>query len=159
MIGYVDNQEATDEVLKDGWFHTGDLGYFDKDGFLFITGRKKDVIVLKNGKNIFPEELEILINKLPYVSESIVFGKPCDDGDYKICAKIVYNIDELKKSFPDASESDYKSLIWNDIKDKVNHTMPAYKYIREIIITDIPLIKTTTQKVKRHEEIKKILNT
>ena len=158
MIGYVDNQEATDEVLNDGWFHTGDLGYFDKDGFLFITGRKKDVIVLKNGKNIFPEELEILINKLPYVSESIVFGKPCDDGDYKICAKIVYNIDELKKSFPDASESDYKSLIWNDIKDKVNHTMPAYKYIREIIITDIPLIKTTTQKVKRHEEIKKILN-
>lgn len=158
MIGYVDNQEATDEVLKDGWFHTGDLGYFDKDGFLFITGRKKDVIVLKNGKNIFPEELEILINKLPYVSESIVFGKPCDDGDYKICAKIVYNIDELKKSFSDASESDYKSLIWNDIKDKVNHTMPAYKYIREIIITDIPLIKTTTQKVKRHEEIKKILN-
>lgn len=158
MIGYVDNQEATDEVLKDGWFHTGDLGYFDKDGFLFITGRKKDVIVLKNGKNIFPEELEILINKLPYVSESIVFGKTCDDGDYKICAKIVYNIDELKKSFPDASESDYKSLIWNDIKDKVNHTMPAYKYIREIIITDIPLIKTTTQKVKRHEEIKKILN-
>ena len=154
MIGY----EATDEVLKDGWFHTGDLGYFDKDGFLFITGRKKDVIVLKNGKNIFPEELEILINKLPYVSESIVFGKPCDDGDYKICAKIVYNIDELKKSFPDASESDYKSLIWNDIKDKVNHTMPAYKYIREIIITDIPLIKTTTQKVKRHEERKKILN-
>lgn len=88
-----------------------------------------------------------------------MFGKPCDDGDYKICAKIVYNIDELKKSFPDASESDYKSLIWNDIKDKVNHTMPAYKYIREIIITDIPLIKTTTQKVKRHEEIKKILNT
>lgn len=158
MIGYVDNQEATDEVLNDGWFHTGDLGYFDKDGFLFITGRKKDVIVLKNGKNIFPEELEILINKLPYVSESIVFGKPCDDGDYKICAKIVYNIDELKKSFPDASESDYKSLIWNDIKDKVNHTMPAYKYIREFIITDIPLIKTTTQKVKRHEEIKKILN-
>ena len=63
--------------------------YFDKDGFLFITGRKKDVIVLKNGKNIFPEELEILINQLPYVSESMVFGKPCDDGDYKICAKIV----------------------------------------------------------------------
>ena len=158
MIGYVDNQEATDEVLKDGWFHTGDLGYFDKDGFLFITGRKKDVIVLKNGKNIFPEELELLINKLPYVSESIVFGRPCDDGDYKICAKIVYNIDELKKAFPDASESDYKNLIWDDIKNKVNHTMPAYKYIREIIITDTPLIKTTTQKIKRHEEIKQILN-
>lgn len=68
MLGYVDNPEATNEVLKDDWFYTGDLGYFDKDGFLFITGRKKDVIVLKNGKNIFPEEIEILINKLPYVS-------------------------------------------------------------------------------------------
>ena len=157
MLGYVDNQEATDEVLKNGWFHTGDLGYFDKDGFLFITGRKKDVIVLKNGKNVFPEELEILINKLPYVSESMVFGKPCDDGDYKICAKIVYNIDELKKCFPEATQDDYQDLIWNDIKNNVNHTMPAYKYIREIIITDIPLIKTTTQKVKRHEEIKQIL--
>ena len=81
MLGYVDNPEATNEVLKDDWFYTGDLGYFDKDGFLFITGRKKDVIVLKNGKNIFPEEIEILINKLPYVSESMVFGRPLEDGD------------------------------------------------------------------------------
>ena len=77
MLGYVNNPEATKNVFKDNWFYTGDLGYFDKDGFLFITGRKKDVIVLKNGKNVFPEELEILINKLPYVSESIVFGRDC----------------------------------------------------------------------------------
>ena len=100
MLEYVDNPEATNEVLKDNWFYTGDLGYFDKDGFLFITGRKKDVIVLKNGKNIFPEEIEILINKLPYVSESIVFGRPLEDGDYKICAKFVYNREVINEMFP-----------------------------------------------------------
>lgn len=159
MLGYVDNPEATNEVLKDGWFYTGDLGYIDKDGFLFVTGRKKDVIVLKNGKNVFPEELEILINKLPYVSECMVFGRPCDNGDYKICAKIVYNLDMMKELYPNTSFNEYTKLIWEDIKSKVNHTMPAYKYIREIIITDVPLIKTTTQKVKRHEELKLILGT
>lgn len=158
MLEYVDNPEATKEVLKDGWFYTGDLGYFDKDGFLFITGRKKDVIVLKNGKNIFPEELEILINKLPYVSESMVFGRPCDNGDYKICAKIVYEkkyFEEINNKVSDPE--DIKNIIWEDVKNNVNHKMPAYKYIREIIITETPLIKTTTQKVKRHEELKLIL--
>ena len=157
MLGYVDNPEATNEVLKDDWFYTGDLGYFDKDGFLFITGRKKDVIVLKNGKNIFPEEIEILINKLPYVSESMVFGRPLEDGDYKICAKIVYNKDVVNELFPNISESDLHEKVWEDIKENVNHKMPAYKYIREIILTETPLIKTTTQKVKRHEELKLIL--
>ena len=157
MHGYIDNEEATNAVLKNGWFYTGDLGKFDNDGFLYVTGRKKDVIVLKNGKNIFPEELEILINCLPYVSESIVYGKPAKDNDLMICAKIVYNIDNMKELYPDKSESDYHDIIWSDIKSNVNHTMPAYKAIREIIVTDEPLIKTTTQKVKRHEEIKKIL--
>lgn len=157
MLGYVDNPEATNEVLKDDWFYTGDLGYFDRDGFLFITGRKKDVIVLKNGKNIFPEEIEILINKLHYVSESMVFGRPLEDGDYKICAKIVYNKEVVNEMFPNISESDLHEKVWEDIKENVNHKMPAYKYIREIILTDAPLIKTTTQKVKRQEELKVIL--
>lgn len=157
MIGYVDNPEATSEVLKDGWFYTGDLGYFDKDGYLFITGRKKDVIVLKNGKNIFPEELEILISKLPYVEESMVFGRPTEEGDYKICAKIVYNKETMQEAYPNASKEEYLKIVWEDIKNQVNHTIPAYKYIREIILTDTPLIKTTTQKIKRHEELKLIL--
>lgn len=157
MLGYVDNPEATNEVLKDDWFYTGDLGYFDKDGFLFITGRKKDVIVLKNGKNIFPEEIEILINKLPYVSESMVFGRPLEDGDYRICAKIVYNRELVNELFPNISKEDLHKKVWDDIKENVNHQMPAYKYIREIILTETPLIKTTTQKVKRHEELKLIL--
>lgn len=157
MLEYVDNPEATADVLKDNWFYTGDLGYFDKDDFLFITGRKKDVIVLKNGKNIFPEELEILISKLSYVSECMVFGRPQESGDYKICAKIVYNKDIVNEMYPGISEEDLKSRVWDDIKENVNHQMPAYKYIREIILTDTPLIKTTTQKVKRHEELKLIL--
>lgn len=157
MLEYVDNPEATKEVIRNNWFYTGDLGYFDKDGFLFITGRKKDVIVLKNGKNIFPEELEILINQLPYVSESMVFGRPLDDGDYKICAKIVYNKDYMDENFPQISKEDLMEKVWKDIKENVNHKMPAYKYIRELILTETPLIKTTTQKVKRNEELKIIL--
>ena len=158
MLGYVDNPEATAEVMKDGWFYTGDLGYIDKDGFIFITGRKKDVIVLKNGKNIYPEELEILINKLPYVSECMVFGRPCEDGDHKICAKIVYNKEHLEDLGVDTSSTEaIHKAIWQDVKEKVNHQMPAYKYIRELILTETPLIKTTTQKVKRNEELKLIL--
>ena len=158
MLGYYKNEEATKEVLKNGWFYTGDLGYIDKDGFLFVTGRKKDVIVLKNGKNVFPEEIEILINKLPYVSESMVFGRPdtSNTDDLTLAAKIVYNKDEMKNEFPNKTKEDYKDIIWNDIKSVINKSMPPYKYIREIIVTDEPLIKTTTQKIKRHEEMKKI---
>src|SRR5665647_3976153 len=91
MLGYYENPEATAEVMIDGWFYTGDLGYLDSDGYLFITGRKKNVIVLKNGKKIFPEEMETLIGRSDYVSEAFVYGKPDTDGDYKLCAKIVFN--------------------------------------------------------------------
>ncbi len=161
MLGYYENEDATNEVLKDGWFYTGDLGYIDKDGFLFITGRKKDMIVLKNGKKIFPEELEALINKLPFVSESMVFGNisntkadRCDD--VVLCAKIVFNKDKIKELFPKLKVSEYPNMILNEVKTKVNKLMPAYKYIRKITVTDIPLIKTTTQKIKRHEEMKLI---
>jgi long-chain acyl-CoA synthetase len=156
MLGYYDNKEATDEVLIDGWFHTGDLGYYDKEGYLFVTGRKKNVIVLKNGKNIYPEELEILIARLPYVAENMVFGMPTDNNDLEINAKIVYNAEYMKQSYPDKNVDDYFAIIWNDIKE-LNKSMPAYKHIRNIIITDEPMIKTTTQKIKRNEEMKKIL--
>lgn len=156
MLGYYENEEATKEVLKDGWFHTGDLGYLDQDGCLFITGRKKDVIVLKNGKNIYPQELEILISKLPYVAENIVFGKPDKNGDLSLCAKIVYNDELMEQTFGTVSKEEYHDLIWTEIKN-INHTMPAYKAIHEIVVTDEPLIKTTTQKVKRFEEIAKTL--
>lgn len=156
MLGYYENEEATKEALRDGWFYTGDLGYIDSDGYLFITGRKKDVIVLKNGKNIYPEELESLINQLSFVEESFVFGKQEKDQDYTLYAKIVYSEKNLLELEPQLKPEDYESYIWKEIKEKVNHSMPAYKAIRKILITTEPLIKTTTQKIKRHEERKKV---
>ncbi len=158
MLGYYENKEATDEVLKEingeKWFYTGDLGYLDKDGFLFITGRKKNVIVLKNGKNIYPEEIELLVNNLPYVSESMVFGLPKDD-DLLLSLKLVYNKEYVKEKYGDISKEELKQKIWADIKN-INKTLTNYKHIKNLIITDEEMIKTTTAKIKRQEEIKKI---
>ncbi len=154
MLGYYEMEKETGEVLKDGWFYTGDLGYLDKDGFLFITGRKKNVIVLKNGKNIYPEEIELLINSLPYVAESMVFGLPNDD-DLLLSVKIVYNKDYISEKYGNISEENLKDIIWKDIKE-INSTLTNYKHIKNLIITDEPMVKTTTQKVKRFEEIKNI---
>ena len=151
MLGYYENEEATNDTIIDGWLHTGDLGYFDKDGYLFITGRKKNVIVLKNGKNIYPEEIETLINKIEGVKECFVFGKE-EDNDLKVVAKIVYNPD----FFNDMKEDEIKEEIWKKVKEDVNKLMPTYKYVKEIIVTNEELIKTTTLKVKRFEEIKTI---
>ena len=154
MLGYYENKEATDEVLKNGWFHTGDLGYIDEDGFIFITGRKKNVIVLKNGKNVYPEELELLINNLPYVAESMVYGMPKDD-DLVVSVKIVYNETYVKQKFGDVSEEELHDIIWKDIKE-INKGLVKYKYIKNLVITNEPMVKTTTAKVKRFEEMKKM---
>ena len=157
MLGYYNNEEATKETItEDGWLHTGDLAKIDKDGYIFISGRKKFVIVLKNGKNIYPEEIETLINKVEGIKESFVYGKPEEDGDYKICAKIVYDEELAEEVFGTKDIKELEEKIWKEIK-KINKTMPAYKYVREISITNKELIKTTTQKIKRFEEIKTVL--
>ncbi len=155
MKCYYENEEATNDVLKDGWFHTGDLGYMDKDGFFYISGRKKNVIVLKNGKNIYPEELELLISNLPYVAENIVFGIPKDD-DLILGTKIVYNKEYVEEKFPNISQEDLKQEIWKDIKN-INSNLINYKHIKKLIITDEPMVKTTTNKIKKNIEIEKIL--
>ena len=155
MLGYYKNEEATKEALAGGWYHTGDLGYRDKDGYLFITGRKKNVIVLKNGKNVFPEELEELVDKLPYVTESLVFGYPKDD-DLIVSVKIVYDENYVKNYMNNMSEEELKQKAWNDIKE-INQDVPKYKHMKKIIITKEPMIKTTTAKIKRFEEIKQIV--
>lgn len=158
MLGYYNDKALTDTVIKDNWFHTGDLGYIDKDGFLFITGRKKDMIVLKNGKKVFPEELELLVNNLEEVEESFIYGLPEDNdkNDVKIAVKIVYDEKNIKAKHPDISEEELHTLLWNKIKD-INKTLPMYKYIKDMTLTTEPLIKTSTQKIKRFEELKKVL--
>lgn len=156
MLGYYEDEEATKEVLQDGWFYTGDLGYFNKDGFLFITGRKKEVIVLKNGENVYPTDIEFLVNRLPYVTESILFPRKNSKNEIALGIKIVYDKEQLQEKFGDKSEKEYKNLIWEDIKE-INQTLPVFKRIKELIITTEPLEKTTTQKIKRFIEIDKIL--
>lgn len=155
MLGYYENEEETKKALENGWLHTGDYGYIDNDGFVYITGRKSDIIVLRNGKNIYPQEIEFLINKLPYVVENLIFARNKTKTDTVLCAKIVYNKENLIEHFGEKKEDEYKKLIWNDIKD-INKNLPTFKHIKEIIITDEPLEKTTTQKVKRYVELKKM---
>ena len=158
MLGYYENEEATKAALDDdGWFHTGDLARIDKDGFIYISGRKKSVIVLNNGKNVFPEEIETLLNKVEGIKESFVYEKKENDGDVKVCVEIVYDKELIKELYNIDGEESIKEFLWEKVKE-VNKLMPKYKYVREMIITEEPLVKTTTLKIKRHEELKKVLN-
>ena len=154
MLGYYKDEKKTKEAFKDGWFKTGDYGYIDDEGFIFITGRKNDIIVLRNGKNVYPQELEFLISKLPYIAECMVFARNESNTDTAIVAKIVYNKEVMEKDYPDTKKEDYEKIIWKDVKE-INKTLPTFKHIKKVIVTDEPMIKTTTQKVKRNEEIKK----
>ena len=152
MLGYYEDEKRTKETIIDGWFHTGDLGKIDKDGYLYITGRCKSVIVTKNGKNIYPEEVEYYLNDNPLISESLVLGiqKEGDDETY-VNARIYPNIEAiteyLKGSVP--TKEEIRKLI-SDVVSSVNKKLPNYKHIKNFIIRDKEFEKTTTQKVKRY---------
>lgn len=165
MLGYMDNEDATSETIRDGWLHTGDLAKIDKDGFIYILGRKKNVIVLKNGKNVYPEELETLITNLPYVKEVMVFGQAREEGrkstgsrniskssgnDIVVTARIVYDRDFILEHYTAEALEDVEKVVKSAI-DKINDNLPGYKAIRRLILTDKPMEKTTTGKIKRYK--------
>ncbi len=156
MLGYYKNEQETNKVLKNEWFYTGDYGYLDEDKFLYVTGRKKDLIVLKNGKNVYPQEIEFLINKIPYVLESIVYERNQSNIDTMLCAKIVYDENMIKELLGEKTVQEYQEEIWKEVK-KINQTLPIYKHVKKISITTEALAKTTTQKVKRYQEIEKVV--
>lgn len=158
MLGYYEDEEKTKQTIIDGWFHTGDLGKIDENGYLYITGRCKSVIVTKNGKNIYPEEVEYYLNDNPLISEALVLGiqKKNDDETY-INAQIYPNIEaiteHLKGSVPTKEE------IWkiiSDVVSNVNNKLPNYKHIKSFGIRDKEFEKTTTQKIKRYGDNMKV---
>lgn len=149
MVGYYDNPEATAEVLKDGWLYTGDYGRMDEDGFLYICGRKKTVIVTKNGKNIFPEEIELLLAEQPYIEEVLVYGTiDKRDGDVVVKAEVYPNYDVIKNELGELTEEGILDVIKNSIEE-VNDKMSVYKRVKRFKIRETEFEKTTTRKIKR----------
>lgn len=148
MLGYYENREETQRVLKEGWLYTGDYGYFDDDGMLYISGRKKSVIVTKNGKNIFPEEVEFYLTESEYILEALVFGEDDIDGDVVIKAILFPNFELLMEEKGEQSDEEIKKLLKEEI-DRINDFMPLYKRVRRFGIRRLEFEKTTTRKVKR----------
>jgi long-chain acyl-CoA synthetase len=155
MLGYYEDEEATKEAIRDGWFYTGDLGYFDEDGFLHITGRKKNVIVTKNGKNIFPEEIETILGRSPYIKECLVYGNKGEDDDVVVHAIIVPDYDKIDDTIKGgtAPGNTAHDVISNEVKN-VNKQLVLYKYIRNFELRDEEFAKTTTRKIQRYKELK-----
>lgn len=160
MIGYYNNEEETKKAIRNGWFYTGDLGKIDENGYLYITGRCKSVIVTKNGKNIYPEEVEYYLNDNPLISESLVLGiKKDNDDETYINAQIYPNMEAIKESLKGSIPT--KEELWkiiSDVVNSVNKKLPNYKHIKNFVIRDQEFEKTTTQKIKRYGNNMKIKN-
>jgi len=137
MLGYYKQPERTAEVLKDGWFYTGDYGYVNDKEQLVITGRKKNIIVLNNGKNIYPEEIESIIQEIEYINEVVVRGRFDEDGDQKSLMAEVF-----------LSEEKTEGEVLKDIR-KVTADLPVYKQITKVVIRSEEFEKTTSKKIKR----------
>ena len=148
MLGYFEDEEATASVLKDGWLYTGDYGYMDDEGFLYLTGRKKNVIVTKNGKNVFPEEVEYYLMRSPYIAEVIVTGEEPDEGDLIVMAHIVPDMEEIEEKFGNLSSEEMQKLFKKIIRD-TNDMMSSYKRVKKFVIRKEEFEKTSTRKIKR----------
>ncbi len=155
MSGYYENKEATDAAIREGWFYTGDMGFLDSDGFIHITGRMKNVIVTKNGKNVYPEEIETLLNRSDYIKESLVYGTDGKD-DVIVCAQIVPDKEKIEEDIRNnvILEKDVHSIISSEVK-RINKELVTYKYVKEFTLRDTEFEKTTTKKIKRYQELKK----
>lgn len=163
MLGYFEDPKTTSEVVKDGWFNSGDIGFMDEDGFLYITGRSKNVIVTQNGKNIYPEEIEALLSDVPEIAECMVYGKEVSgEKELIITAKVIPDyavIEELhgasrKDTTVPFTEDEIYKIIWNQIK-QVNRKLTNYKCIKKLEIKTDAFEKTSTMKIKRYAELKK----
>lgn len=154
MMGYYEMPEETAQVIdEDGWFHTGDLGFIDEKGWAYITGRSKNVIVTKTGKNIYPEELELMVNALPAVTDSMVYGKEEEDGvDYIVAVQILPDMEYIRENMGDLSEKEIFEMFKDQIYD-INRKIPDYKRIRNIIVRKEDFIRTTTKKIKRQSNL------
>ena len=158
MMGYYQDEEKTKETIKDGWLYTGDVGYFNERGNLVITGRTKNVIVTSNGKNIYPEELETLINRIPLVEESMVYGAKADKKNQEliVTARITINKEYMEEKYKGVklSNKQIHDIIWEEIK-KINRGLVSYKAIKKLEVKEDEFIKTTTMKIKRFAELEK----
>ena len=159
MLGYYEDEEETKKALTDGWFHSGDLGYINDDGYLFLTGRCKNLIITGNGKNVYPEEIETLVNQIGYVNESMVYAvqDPRDEKEQIIAVKVTLDNAYIESKYGKnnvPSDEELHKLIWEEIKE-VNKKLSSFKWIKQLEIKKEDFVKTTTMKIKRHEEIKK----
>ena len=161
MIGYYEDEEETKKVIdEDGYFNSGDIGYIDDDGFIFITGRSKNVIVTQNGKNIYPEEIEMMLDKVDEIKESMVYGKEPDKNSKKeqkeliITARVIPDYEKIEELHGKISEKEIYDLIWNKIKE-VNKKLTSYKAVKSLEIKEGEIEKTSTMKIKRYKELNK----
>lgn len=161
MMGYYEDEEETRKSIdEDGYFHSGDIGYIDQDGFIFITGRSKNVIVTQNGKNIYPEEIEMLLDKVDEIKESMVYGKKPDADSKKeekeliITARVLPDYEKIEELHGKLSDKEIYDIIWKNIKE-VNKKLTSYKAIKSLEIKEGEFEKTSTMKIKRYKELNK----
>ena len=145
--------EESAKVLVNGWLHTGDLGYIDKDNYIYLTGRSKNVIITKNGKNVYPEELEYYLSNIPLVKESMVWGRDSEESDeVLIFASIFPDEEEVTALLGEKADTEaVKKILWEEI-DKINGELPFFKRIKKITVRDREFEKTTGKKIIRHAE-------